>query len=91
MLSIDSLLFNKKTEFRFKQLKFKVVRFAMDKIRENALVTMEDNFVSKGDNCNCWDRLRYLLPCPCILSRYSGEIPLSIIHHRWLIDEDECR
>lgn len=60
----------------------------MDKIRENVLATLDQNFVSKGENCNCSDRVRYLLPCPCVISRHPGILPLDIAHKRWRFERD---
>lgn len=87
-LSIDAISFDETREYRFQNLAYKVVRFAMDKIRYNTILSESDKFVPKGDNCNCWDRIRYLLPCPCIISRYPGELPLSIVHNRWRFESD---
>lgn len=89
-ISIDSLTFDKDREYRFNKLRFKVVRFAMDKIRQNVIKSTDENFVAKcGDDCMCWDRIRYLLPCPCVISRYPGELPLDIVHRRWRFEGDE--
>jgi hypothetical protein len=63
----------------------------MDKIRNNTIISLEDKFVSKGDNCDCWDRVRYLLPCPCIIHRYPGELPLEIVDQRWRFEYDESK
>lgn len=88
-ISIDSLSFNEDREKRFVKLHFKVVRFAMDKIRENVVASLQHDFVTKGKNCDCWDRVRYLLPCPCIISVYPDVLPLSIVHKRWRFEHDE--
>lgn len=63
----------------------------MDRIRTDAIAALQDDFVSKGDNYNCWDRANYLLPCPCIISRYPGELPLDIVHARWRFEIDESK
>lgn len=60
----------------------------MDKIRENTLKSLEVDFKPRGKNCNCWDRVRYSLPCPCIISRHRDGIPLEIIDPRWRFDPD---
>ncbi|KAI8327467.1 hypothetical protein BC941DRAFT_477526 [Chlamydoabsidia padenii] len=61
----------------------------MDKIRINTVLSLQEDFVSKGENCNCWDRIRYLLPCPCIIHANPGELPLKIVHKRWRFEHDD--
>ncbi|KAI9270145.1 hypothetical protein EDC94DRAFT_656322 [Helicostylum pulchrum] len=46
-------------------------------------------FISKCDNCNCWDRIRFKLPCPCIISISPLILPLSIVDGRWRFERDE--
>lgn len=88
-LSIKSLTFNEGREYRFDKLRFKVVQFAMDKIRENIITSMEEKFTPKDENCNCWDCIRYLLPCPCVIYRHPGVLPLEIVHERWRFEKDK--
>ncbi|KAG2191822.1 hypothetical protein INT47_006653 [Mucor saturninus] len=88
-ISISSVIFDESREYRFKDLAFKVVRFAMDKIRTNLVASMQDSFLSKGKDCNCWDRARYNLPCPCIISNNPGVLPLSIVDERWRFERDD--
>jgi hypothetical protein len=82
-------LFDKEKEFRFKNLAFKVVRFAMDKIRTNTIATLQPDFVSKGANCKCWDRIRYKLPCSCVITANPEVLPLDIVDMRWRFGHDE--
>ena len=90
MMSMDSIMFDEKREFTlYKELQFKVVRFAMDKIRLNTLKYLKDDFVTRGDNCNCWDRVVYKLSCPCIIAKHQNVLPLDLIHRRWMIELDE--
>lgn len=88
-LSIDSLTFDASREYRFAKLQFKVARFAMNKITENTIISMDKNFVPKGEDCNCWDRIRYLLPCPCLIHGCPDILPLDIVYKRWRFEEDE--
>ncbi|KAG2191762.1 hypothetical protein INT47_010578 [Mucor saturninus] len=88
-ISISSVIFDESREYRFKDLAFKVVRFAMDKIRTNLGASMQDLFLSKGKDCNCWDSVRYNLPCPCIISINPGVLPLSIVDERWRFERDD--
>ena len=82
-ISIDSLLFDRSKEYRFKNLLFHVVRFAMDKIRANTVEALQSTFVSRGDHCNCHDRIWYKLPCPCIIAASPDVLPLEIVDQRW--------
>ncbi|KAG2193120.1 hypothetical protein INT47_003111 [Mucor saturninus] len=88
-ISISSVIFDESREYRFKDLAFKVVRFAMDKIRTNLVASMQDSFLSKGKDCNCWDRVRYNVPCPCIISNSPGVLPLSIVDEGWRFERDD--
>lgn len=63
----------------------------MTRIRENTVKSIQNNFVSKGDNCNCWDRVNYSLPCPCVISRYPGELPLAIVDKRWWFEDNTSK
>ncbi|KAL0578115.1 hypothetical protein ABG067_008758, partial [Albugo candida] len=89
-ISIDATMYDKDRELaRFGNLQFKVVRFAMDKIRENTVYSLKDGFIPKGDDCNCFDRVNYNIPCPCIIHAHPGALPLSIIDQRWLIQPND--
>ena len=90
-LSIDSISFSLEREYHFKELKFKVVLFAMNKIRANTVASLQEGFVSKGENCNCWDRIRYKLPCECIIAANPGVLPLAIVDPRWRSKCDESK
>ncbi|KAI9343411.1 hypothetical protein BD770DRAFT_414495, partial [Pilaira anomala] len=48
-LSYDSLLFNKRREYHFVNLRHKVVRFAMDRIILNTIKTTQEGFENKGE------------------------------------------
>ncbi|KAI8986022.1 hypothetical protein BDB01DRAFT_75368 [Pilobolus umbonatus] len=85
-ISIDSLLFDKKQEYRFDEMKFKVVKYAMDRIRFNTIKTLQEDFVYHGSNCYCYDRVNYKLPCPCIIAMNPGVLPLEIVDKRWRFD-----
>lgn len=62
----------------------------MDKIRLNTLKSLDDNFNSKGDNCDCWDRILYKLPCPCIISRHQDVLLCNLTDGHWKIEVDEA-
>lgn len=49
---------------------------------------MGRDFVAKGEDCNCWDRVRYSLPCPCVISRCPRILPWDIVHERWRFESD---
>lgn len=83
-------MFDEKREFTlYKELQFKVTRFAMDKVRLNTLKSLDENFISKGTNCDCWDRIVYKLPCPCMIAEHQDVLPLGLIDRRWRIEVGE--
>lgn len=86
---MDSLFFDIEREQRLKILSFKVVRFAMDKIRANTVLSLQENFASKGTNCNCWDKVNYMLPCPCVIHGHPGILLLNTVHPRWRFEFDD--
>ncbi|KAI7868052.1 uncharacterized protein EV154DRAFT_582268 [Mucor mucedo] len=88
-ISIDANVFDKDMEYRYENLKFKVVRFAMDKIRENTIYSLRTGFVTRGENCNCADRINYKLPCPCVIAANSNVLPLEVVDKRWRLEFDE--
>ena len=88
-LHIDSISFNLSRKYRFKKLKFKVVKFAMDKIRSNTLDTLHPGFVSSGADCRCWDRIHYKLPCSCNIAASPAVLPLCIVDKRWRLYPNE--
>ena len=88
-ISIDSQTYHEDIEYRFENLKFKVVKFAMDKIRTNMQSACSPDFQSRGDDCDCWDRIEYKLPCACVIHANPGVLPLGIIDGRWMFERDE--
>lgn len=90
-ISIDANVFDKDMEYRYEKLKFKVVRFAMDKIRENTIYSLRTGFVTRGENCNCADRINYKLPCPCVIAANSDVLPLEVVDKRWRLEFDESK
>ncbi|GAA5795783.1 hypothetical protein HPULCUR_001145 [Helicostylum pulchrum] len=78
MLGLSSLLFDKQLEYNFAELKNKVVRFAMDRIRES---------VSR-ESCNCENPVNYDIPCYHTLLIYDV-IPLTVVPNRWRIELDK--
>lgn len=80
---MDSIMFDEKREFTlYKELQFKVARFAMDKIRLNTLKSLDENFVLEGNSCNCWDRIVYKLPCPCTIAEHPNVLTLELVDKR---------
>lgn len=55
----------------------------MDKIRENTLLSLQADYISKGDNRTSWDRIRFKLSCPIIISATSKISPLFIVAESW--------
>ncbi|KAG2192493.1 hypothetical protein INT47_009692 [Mucor saturninus] len=88
-ISIDANVFEKDMEYRYEKLKFKVVRFAMDKIRKNTNYSLRTGFVTRGENCNCADRINYKLSCPCVIAANSDVLPLEVVDKRWRLEFDE--
>ncbi|KAI7880894.1 uncharacterized protein EV154DRAFT_485840 [Mucor mucedo] len=87
-ISIDANVFDKDLEYGYETLKFKVVRFAMDKIRENTIYSLRTEFVTRGENCNCADRFNYKLPCPCVTDANSNVLSLEVVDKRWRLEFD---
>ncbi|KAG2228382.1 hypothetical protein INT48_008310, partial [Thamnidium elegans] len=87
MLGTSALLYNPELEYKFVNLKNKVARFAMDKIRESLGFGIATQKKSK-ENCDCEIRVNYGIPCFHILLRYEV-IPLSIVSDRWIIESNE--
>lgn len=56
---------------------------------EQIQLACDPDFESKGENCNCWDRVEYKLPCACIIQANPGVLPLDIIDNRWRFERDE--
>lgn len=87
MLGTNALLYNPELEYKFVNLKNKVARFAMDKIRESLGFGIARQKKSE-ENCDCEIRINYGIPCFHILLKYDI-IPLSIVSDRWIIESND--
>lgn len=85
-MNIDSKTYHQDIEHRSENLKLKVKKYSMDKIRSNTQLACDP--VSKGYNYN-WDRIEYKLPRLCIIHAYPVVLPLSVIDDRWRFKHDE--
>jgi hypothetical protein len=86
MLSKQASLYNKDTEYKFRELEFKVTRFAMDRIRKEIAYGKTKIGSTQNVECrSCSCNISYKVPCYHILSQYDI-IPLNTINRRWWID-----
>ncbi|GAA5816263.1 hypothetical protein MFLAVUS_009789 [Mucor flavus] len=53
------------------------------------VTSLQDDFISKGGNCDCCDRIRFNLPCHCIISDGPDILPLSIVDMHWRFERDK--
>jgi hypothetical protein len=79
------LLFDPALEYKFSELRGKVVRFALDKIRRSVSMGISRQRDIVNEVCNCENRINYDLPCYHILTQHDI-IPFSSISNRWRID-----
>lgn len=93
MLGKKVSLIDNRTEHKFKNLAYKITRFAMDFVRKEVMygkTKQNELFNSKkpdycGDIiCECSCKTQYKLPCYHILYRYDV-IPLDVVNFRWWI------
>lgn len=84
MMGASALLYDKETESRFGDLRFNVVRFAMDHIRKAISDGISKQKPKKDANCSCACSVNYDIPCYHILSNYDV-IPLHVVPVRWRI------
>ncbi|KAG2231617.1 hypothetical protein INT48_006373 [Thamnidium elegans] len=88
MLGLSSLLFDKNLEYKFAELRHRVVRFAMDKIRGSVSKGISRQKKIDQETCNCENQMNYNIPCYHILLKYEV-IPLVIVPNRWRIELDK--
>lgn len=88
MLGLCSLLFDKQLEYKFAELKNKVVRFAMDRIRESVSRGISRQKKINQESCNCENPVNCDIPCYHTLLIYDV-IPLTVVPNRWRIELDK--
>ncbi|CEG82671.1 hypothetical protein RMATCC62417_16713 [Rhizopus microsporus] len=86
MLDKQARLYNKDTEYRFREIEFKVTRFAMGRICKEIAYGKTKTGGSRNSECrSCSCVVNYKIPCYHILAQYDI-IPLNITNRRWWID-----
>ncbi|KAI8099239.1 uncharacterized protein BX664DRAFT_16611 [Halteromyces radiatus] len=76
-----------KDAHRMNHLRLKISKFAFNRLKND--VVPASYRVNKKDDCECEIKIQYKLPCAHMISGDSSPIPLTAIHPRWILKEDD--
>lgn len=82
MMGFSAQLFDPENEYRFKELRYKVSRYAMDSLRKSVAYGIPREMTSVVDDCLCACKVNFGIPCHHVLLQHDV-IPLDIIPTRW--------